>query len=208
MGFRLRVAGWGWLGVLRVVCVLVVVVCVGCVVFVGSGWGGVVGWSLHAVAEPSSFAASDEVACEAEKKCDRYQLLALNVGDERSSGTVTIRDTLPRGIKTREAPEEPEGGIGVDEATWHCTESEAAERETVTCELLNELEEPEGIEQGHYAPYLDIIVFAPGEKMTGMLENEVAVEGGGAPTVSRVEDTPIDVAPGFEVNEFTFEPGE
>ncbi len=202
MGFRLRVAGRGWLGVLRVVCV-VMVVCVGCAVFAGSAWAGV-GWSVHAVAEPSSFSASDAVVCEAEKKCDRYQLLVLNTGDERSSGLVTIQDTLPRGIHILE---EPESGSGLNEGTWHCTESEAAEHEIVTCDLLNELEEPQEIEQGHYAAYLDIIVSAPTEKMTGVLENEVTMEGGGAPTVSRVEDTPIDVAPVFEVNEFTFEPG-
>jgi hypothetical protein len=71
----------------------------------------------------------------------------------------------------------------------------------VTCE------NSESIEPGHYASYIDLIVSAPSETMSGVLANHVSVEGGGLAAASTVQETPIGETAKFEVNEFAFQPG-
>jgi hypothetical protein len=181
--------------------VVIGAVCFLLAVFVGTAHAdGVVGWSVHSVAEPSSFAASDSVVCEVESQCDRYQLEVLNAGDAPSVGKITLRDVLPAGITTQESHGVGTvSGEGPEGHTWTCNEGSGYT--TVTCEL----EEP--VAPGHYAPFIDIIVAPPTEAMTGALVNSVRVEGGG-PTAGVVsEDSEIGNPAVFEVNEFGFEPG-
>jgi hypothetical protein len=181
---------------LRAVAVLVFLV----VVLVASpaSAAGVVGWTVHAVAEPSNFSSNNALVCESEEKCDRYQLLVMNVGDVASSGTVTVTDKLPPGITTLGTPES-----GASEETqWSCTEG--AGNTIVTCTFAK------SIPAGGYAPFLDIRVSAPSASMSGSLKNEVSVTGGGATTVvATSEETPISSrVPPFGVSEFSVDAGE
>jgi hypothetical protein len=163
---------------------------------------GSVGWAPLVVSEPSSFRPADAVACEGvEKKCDRYQLLVRNAGDQESEKGQPVRltDVLPAGITTLEVKSGsvPNGG------EWSCP-GDGPGSTTVTCEL----QEPNGgVAGGRYAPYLQIIVGAPAAGASGVLTNHVTVEGGGASAQASVTDeTPIDSPASFSVNEFAFEP--
>ena len=157
---------------------------------------GTVGWSVRAAAEPTHFSSNDFLRCEREEKCDRYQLLVMNVGDAPSSGTITVTDKLPAGITTRKTPTSGEGLEG----EWSCTEG--AGQTTVTCTLEG------SVPAGAYTPFLDLEVSAPTASMTGSLKNEVSVTGAGTAVVaSTSEETPISSqAPEFGVSEFAFEP--
>ena len=188
MRSKVRVAGCGRLGLLRVVCAAAVV-CVGCLGFSASAFAGA-GWSVHAVPEPTSFTSTDDVACAVNGQCDRYQLLVLNAGDEASSGKVTLTDTLPAGLTAVEILENPY------EPSMSCSGTTV-----VTCET------EESIAQGHYAAFIDIVVSAPSITMSGVLTNRVTVEGGGLPSTTAVQENPIGKTEAFEVNEFSFEQG-
>ena len=158
-----------------------------------------IGWTIRAVATPTYFSSNDALACESEGKCDRYQLLAMNVGDEPSSGTLTLTDRLPPGMTFRGDG----SGRNGEGAEWSCTEKLEGppEQWTVTCEF------GASVPAGGYAPFLKVTVFAPSASMSGSLKNEVSVTGGGTTTVaSASEETPISSqAPEFGVNEFGFE---
>ena len=165
----------------------------------GASATGTVGWTVHAAAEPSNFSTNDALRCESEGKCDRYQLLVTNVGDEPSSGPVTLTDRLPPGIKLTK---EPESGTTSEGAHWGCTENEGTpEQWTVTCEFAK------SVPAGGYAPFLKLEVSAPTAAMSGSLKNEVSVTGGGAAAVAgMIEETPISSrAPEFGVSDFGFE---
>jgi hypothetical protein len=183
---------------------LVGLVVVGCGVLVGPGVafgsGGVAGWSVHAVPEPSSFSATTSG--------DRYQLLIENTGVEASHGEVTVTDTLPVGITTLGTPSVGEGGVA---GGWEC--SEGAHQPVVTCRLSTPVEGPKGepvegsIRAGHYGATIDIGVSQPAEGALGPLVNEARVEGGGLASGSTREETPVGRPAVFEVHEFVFEPG-
>jgi hypothetical protein len=160
---------------------------------------GSVTWSVQAVAEPSVFSAKDSLACEAEEKCDRYQLLVQNVSHEASQGTVTLTDVLPAGITTVHTPE---SGYSLGtQLEWECPKGGG--RSSVTCEF----EEP--VPPGGYAPYLGVIVTAPKGGKPGVLSNEVTVESEGAATVTSTLETPANgPASSFGVNEFAFQAAE
>lgn len=147
------------------------------------------------MAVPSSFAASDEGPCQLEEKCDRYQLLLQNVGEAPSSGPVTVTDQLPAGVVTRAAPR--------SEGSWQCAPNGAGAG-SVVCTLN------ESVPAGHYAPFLEIGVQAPGAGLTGVLRNEVTVAGGGAPLTTVADaQTPVNALGGlFGVSEFGFAPVE
>jgi hypothetical protein len=165
----------------------------------GASAAGTVGWTVRGVAEPTSFSANDALNCGpgTEEKCDRYQLLVTNVGDEPSSGTITLADKLPPGITPLE---EKSGHINKETGTeWSCAQSEGPEKNwTVTCEFT------EAVSAGGYAPSLDIVVSAPSVSMSGSLKNEASLTGGGTSTVaSTSEETPIgSQTPPFDVSEF------
>ncbi len=183
----------------------VVIGVIGLLVFVFTGSAsaeatGGAGWSVHAVAEPSSFQASDLVACEVESQCDRYQLLVLNDGDEASSGKITLTDILPAGITTQESHGVSiVSGEGAGGGGWAC--NGGAGHSVVTCEL------EEVVAPGHYAPFIDVTVAPPAEGASGVLTNSVRVEGAGLATGSATEQNPIGKPAAFELNEFSFEPG-
>jgi hypothetical protein len=163
---------------------------------VAPAFAGTTAWSVHAVAEPSVFSAKDALKCEAEEKCDRYQMLVQNAGDQSSNGAVTLTDVLPAGIVTLQTPK---SGAGVREEQWDCTAG--AGNAKVVCELN------EPIEKGHYAPYLDIIVSAPMTETPRVLKNAVSVESEDAKASSTLETPANGPASSFGVNEFALEAG-
>jgi hypothetical protein len=159
-----------------------------------------VGWSIRANVEPTVFSANDALRCEGgEGKCDSYQLLVANVGDEASSSSepITLTDVLPPGITTLETPE---SGFDPEFLEWECTSG--AGQTTVTCIF------PGRVPAGRYAPHLNIRVKAPPASMSGTLRNEVSVSGGGAAGVvsSRQETAIGPQAPPFEIRNFVLEP--
>jgi hypothetical protein len=164
-------------------------------VFASSASAATATWSIHAVAEPSVFSAKDAVECEAEGKCDRYQLLVQNLGVEASHGVVKLTDVLPPGILARGT----QSGEGVKGNLWGCS---GVGSTTVVCELN------EAIAGGHYAPFVYITVSSPANETAKVLKNEANVESEEAATAHSVQETPANVPPlPFSVNEFTFEAG-
>ncbi len=165
---------------------------------------GTPAFSIHALPEPSSFSAGDAAACAEQEKCDRYQVVVLNVGDAESSGPITLTDTLPAGITFREVTEfYSYRGINGDEygAPWECSASENSQgRWVVTCSFS------ESVPVGSYTPNLDMMVNAPGVGVSGPLRNEVSVSGGGAAAVSASQETPVSAPLPFSVDEFSVEP--
>jgi hypothetical protein len=172
---------------------------------------GTVGWTVSGLSEPSHFSTSDDGApcVELKKKCDRYAVLVMNVGEETSSATgtpVTVVDTLPQGM----APlGKPRSGEGLQGAKWHCSSEEVGSQWTVTCTLETSEGEPGVVPADGYAPYLAIAVTSPTAAMAGMLSNEISVTGGGttAVTASSVKTEISSQTPPFEVSDFAFEAG-
>jgi uncharacterized repeat protein (TIGR01451 family) len=76
-----------------------------------------VGWSVHVVAQPTNFQATDTN--------DQYSITVANDGSADSSGPVTVTDVLPAGVTTAEEPKSSIGG------EWQCTPG--AGNSVVTC---------------------------------------------------------------------------
>jgi hypothetical protein len=155
-------------------------------------------WSLHVVAEPSSFSPADKGPCEdlVKEKCDRYQLQVLNIGDAPSVGPVTVTAILPPGITTREI----QMGEGPEGASWNCVPPGAGSS-VVTCTI------EETFPSFGYLPFLDIKVNPPAVGTVGPLLAEFTVSEGGAAPVTKQLVTPVTSGPiPFAVSEFSFEP--
>lgn len=157
-----------------------------------------VGWAVHTVADPTHVSSNDAFRCETEEKCDRYQLLVTNAGDEPSAGTVTVTDKLPRGIN----PTFAFGGSNSEEVSWNCSTTESGTEEwVVSCEF------PASIPAGGIAPFVQMVVSAPTPSMAGSLTNEVSVTGGGTAAVTKATvEVPISSeTPPFEISDFQLE---
>jgi uncharacterized repeat protein (TIGR01451 family) len=197
---------------------MVVAVIIGLLVAIATSLGfsagamaaGTVSWTVRNVSEPTNFSANDPVICtEAAKptkgpKCDTYQVLVTNVGDEKASGTITLTDTLPPGIK----PVETTSGKGpfneetAEEKEWSCKNSEGPEAIwTVTCTY------EETVPAGGYAPFLELSVSSP-TAASGTLRSTATVTGGGTASVAEaVNETPISSQPPpFQISEFSVAP--
>jgi hypothetical protein len=137
--------------------------------------------SLRQVALPTTFSPGDAFSCQTQGKCDSYQLLVTNVGNEPSNGPLTITDRLPAGIALWEAAI---SGVlrGIE---WECTEVEAESRWVITCEY------PEAVPAGTYAPPITLRVTAPPPRTAGPLINEAALSGGEASEVVTTGATPV-----------------
>ena len=156
---------------------------------------GTVAWVLRGVPEPTRFAPSDAARCEkSAEHCDRYQLLPMNVGNIEFGGTITIKDKLPSGLTTAQAPES-------HREAWACPEGRGGTEVTCTYD--------EGsITPGRAVPPLTVYVTAPPASSLGkVLKNEVTVEGGGAVATASEETLVSEQAPSFGLSEFTFEVG-
>ena len=154
-----------------------------------------VGWAVHSVADPTSFAPNGATECQSLGKCDRYQVIVLNTGDTASSGPVTVTDTL-EGETEGYAPE---SGRGPGGEKWTCALGASPVRR-VTCTLS------EAVAAGAYAPVIGIRV-SPPTSSSGSVSNEVTVSGGGAIAAATAnETTEISAAtPSFDVSGFDFQ---
>jgi hypothetical protein len=119
-------------------------------------------WAVRSVAYPSNFSRADSEACDTEgghrKLCDVYVVVVTNVGSVQSSGSVTVRDRLPRGVVLARADSVgcPQENAGVSVVS--CVEGEVAPDASFS---------------------LDIEVRVTPE-VGGLVTNVVEVEGGGA----------------------------
>src|SRR5580692_9314620 len=114
---------------------LVVAVCValtvgGLSVSVASAEPAGPAWEVRSVAYPSNFSRADSDVCEPEPPhrgvCDTYVIVVTNVGSVQSTGLVTVRDRLPRGVVLAAAfpPQFCSGSVGG--STMTCVEGEVA----------------------------------------------------------------------------------
>jgi hypothetical protein len=181
-GRRSPFSGHAGVSCVRLLIAGVAAAVVVCVVGAVPAWAAV-GWSVRSVAAPSVFS---------ERGGNEYQVLVLNTGDSASSGTVTVTDTLPRGM-VGEAYTEGQGR-GVE---WSCTPGAVA---VVTCTVST------SIPAGGYAPVLVVRVTSPGFA-SGVVTNEVTVEGGGAGVAASTrEETQVSPLPQtFGLSEFDVE---
>ena len=190
----------GFRGKITLPCLLVAIAALSVLLVASSSSAaaGTVVWAIRVVPEPTYFSHSDTTRCEKNngEQCDRYQLLAMDVGDEASTGPITVTDTLPPGISTAKPPES-QGG-------WICTVGKNHTGQTeVTCT------NSESVAQGRDAYPITIFVTAPSAS-SGSLKNEASITGGGTEAVvAASEETQISSqAPPFGLSEFSFEANE
>ena len=153
-------------------------------------------WSIVSQSQPSSFEAGD--------KLDAYTLIIRNDGAVQTmrNSTITVTDTLPEAIPSTgeevtatkvSASGEGPNGSGSPPYEMECPEG--SETRTVTCTYNV------GVEQGKQGAVLPgativltIRVSIPADaKALGV--NSATVSGGGAPSASVSESTPLSAAP-------------
>jgi hypothetical protein len=140
------------------------------VTFIGSHHGQFVspvkldGSSLTGVS-PSATVEEQEVGANV----DQYTILLNNVGSQASSGTLTVRDTLPPGVTTVGTPTSTEG-------EFSCS-PEGVGQSVVTC--TTEVAVPGQASAAAIVIPVAVSPTAP-ETSTGPLANAVEVSGGGA----------------------------
>ncbi len=173
--------------------------------------GANVGLSVHTFVTPSQFSASDEVNCNKDSRCDRYQLVVRNVGDTASASPVSepveVTDRLPAGITTTGKEEVAQKVSG---EAWECTAPvEAPEQVTVVkCHYLLEVP-PQGVTTALAIPTTAPSADAPTLQHGACLlkgkkeaeeacveKNEIEVTGGGAPgAVTAMNATSVSSEP-------------
>ncbi len=117
---------------------------------------------------------------------DLYEVIVVNDGGTASTGPVTVTDKLPRGVLLNEAKAFVEEGeeVGVpSEFVSPCEQSSEEEQVTVTC--TTEVEVGVGRQV-----ILNLNVQVPGSA-AGELSNTATVSGGGAPTATATNSTPV-----------------
>jgi hypothetical protein len=169
------------------------------------------GWAVSSLADPTNFAQADNTGCSAENLCDHYVTSITNAGSKASKGTVTILDTLPKGLnavkvqeQNLEAPEaaqewgEPAEGFKCEPLT------EVSERWQAKCEYENPV--PAG---DTLLVRVDAEVTTP---VNTEVTNEVKVEEGGKVVAQSGEagqpqtaaNTLNGSTPSFGVQDFSF----
>jgi hypothetical protein len=161
-------------------------------------------WSLESIAQPTSFSIADNGGCAEgvsgaeegfrDPRCDRYTLVLTNVGVRASSGQITVKDTLPEGITV---PFLPGGETERTGFKWRCSTEMPASREVVTCTAEHAV--------SALTAAATITIPINVNVGSGVLVNEVTVEGGGAEHTASVEsETPVGSPPSaFGVFDFT-----
>jgi hypothetical protein len=139
-------------------------------------------WSITSNSSPSNFPAGGGIGQ------DVYALVITNIGGASTDGSpITITDVLPPGLTVNQAPVGAEIALGLS--------NDAPDDPTPPCDF------------GPPVTCTQSRVIAPGGRInvnvpvlvgSGALDpviNHVSVSGGGAPTVSATESTPITSAP-------------
>jgi hypothetical protein len=150
------------------------------------------GLVIHAVAQPTNFSSTRNVECRKDVEalghelegsasllCDRYLVTVRNEGTMPTSGTVTVKDTLPAGLKAVSIAK------GESENTMPAP--------TLNCDLIGvsctaALPLPAG---QALAMIVDVEV-EPGA--SGVLTNTATVSGGGAPPAATTVRTAVSAA--------------
>ncbi|MGA8364013.1 MAG: hypothetical protein WB709_05785 [Solirubrobacteraceae bacterium] len=154
-------------------------------------------WDIQSIAAPTNFLPG-EASGE-----DSYQVFINNSGGApTNNSTITITDTLPKGIAVKSLElRSPRGGNpNISEG---CAKPvTVSEVSTISCEVTNALQpesEPARLNPGN-ALFLEVKVVVP-PSASGKLLNRVEVSGGGAALVSTEaenEASPEDAKAGFE----------
>jgi hypothetical protein len=182
------------------VCVVGVLVCVGCLVWVAGAfgvWG--VAWGVDSFAYPLVFTPGSDGLCGLgvadENFCDSYTVTFTNVGSRASNGTaVTVEDVLPAGVT---------GLLG--EVFYADAEHEISpEVEPVSCSITGQLVKcvvgPEFFSSkvGHgmlpddtLKLWVNVSVNAPGVPLA--LVNTARVSGGGGAPASATSENRVGV---------------
>jgi hypothetical protein len=143
-----------------------------------AGSAGPARWAVTSTSGPAYFkpASTNDV----------FIVTATNVGGEPVSGPVTIRDTLPTGVKAIQAPNgSPAGGNGGDAFTrtaLKCPESTPPSMFTCTYPTEPGRQVAPGDTLTFTVP-VEVTTATPGEE----LQNEATVSGGGAASASTSE---------------------
>jgi hypothetical protein len=165
----------------RLVCHLLVVLALGLVAGAQAG-AAPAGphWSSVSQAQPSHFKAGDTA--------DAYRLIARNDGAGPTSGTVTLSDVLPEGVAASKVTARAEGANG----------SGSPRYELICTTLPVACTYEEGTSQRALAPGTTIVMTIKVSIAAGLeateLENLATVSGGGAPSASAEESTPVSLA--------------
>ena len=181
-----------------VLLVVLVVVSTACVAAPAGALAPAAGLTVHVLALPGSFSASDTPGClntisngEAEilrVLCDAYQVTVRNAGSKTTDGSpIVLANALPAGLTVQairlywsQLPSTNLAGFGF------------CEQASVRCEAPLELAPGET---------LRMIVFVTVNPGTaGPLTDTVKVSGGGAPEVSASARSSVDVPPPFGVS--------
>jgi hypothetical protein len=173
------------------------------------------GWAVSSLADPTNFAQADNAECVAHELCDRYVTSVTNAGGEASAGTVTILDTLPKGLKA----------VRVKELNYEAQNAESHEwgepAAGFTCALTEIAPAPEEqwqakCEYSHPVPAGDTLLVRVDVEVTTPADtevtNEVKVTGGGAVAAQSGEagqpqtaaNTVNGATPSFGVQDFSF----
>jgi len=142
-------------------------------------------WSIVSQSEPTYFKAGDS--------SDAYRLIVRNDGGAPTAraSSVTVTDTLPTGVAATHvvAKGEAANGNGLPKYKMTCPTGGVAG--TVTCTY------EESSSQGSVLPGATIVITIAVSIPAGVAElksNSATVSGGGAPSASIEETTPIDTA--------------
>jgi hypothetical protein len=146
-------------------------------------------WSLHSLAAPTVFGAGEE--------SNTYEVRVTNSGGEVTDGTaIAITDTLPKGLGVKDV-EFFTSKNGVIEVPGVCETQTLAEVTIVSCEVDESLadgSEPALIHPGEGMRV--VIHLSVPSGLNGVLENQVAVEGGGAERAEISVENEVDDAGG------------
>ncbi len=139
-------------------------------------------WSIVSESEPTFFHADDP--------SDAYVLIVRNDGGARTShaSTVTIADDLPAGVTATKITAEGEGANGNGLPRYEMTCPQGPVTGAITCSYA------EDADHGPVLPGVTIVLTITVSILNAVepLENSATVSGGGAPSASTHETTPID----------------
>jgi hypothetical protein len=170
---------------------------VGCLMLLGGPTGAKAAeaarpaWKVKVEAVPSAFSAARNTPCEEHPEslgvCNRFTVLATNVGTRATEGPITVTDTLPAGLAV----------LGTEKSfnevmEWQCSTERPAAQEILTCSS-HFFGAPSLGPLSSAAPLNIEILVEPGA--SGELTDTVEVSGGEAATAVASSSTTIGVAP-------------
>ncbi len=142
------------------------------------------GFTIHSLATPTSFSASDNATCQADlsnnvgiPRCDSYRVTVRNAGAQPTDGSpVVLADTLPAGVTVQNVKLFWETRLGLYDgasiAGYYCTTS----ARVVQCSLPFAVEPDDRLEM-----FVNVTV-EPG--LAGGLDSTASASGGGVAEVS------------------------